>query len=74
MVKTIYPSPSQFKETKNNHKSTVLTISTNFVFSIIPKYPDLRGHGLALVFISTKEMRNLHEHYRYSNFTSSLTI
>ena len=55
MVKTIYPSPSQFKETKNNHKSTVLTISTNFVFSIIPKYPDLRGHGLALVFISPKK-------------------
>ena len=67
MVKTIYPSPSQFNETKNNHKSTVLTFSTNFVFSIIPKYPDLRGHGLAFVLISTKEMCYSHEHYRYSN-------
>ena len=60
MVKTIYPSPSQFNETKNNHKSTVLTISTNFVFSIIPKYPDLRGHGLAFGF---------HFHQRNAQFT-----
>ncbi|KAM4088282.1 hypothetical protein ACB094_07G059200 [Castanea mollissima] len=54
----IYPSPLQFKQTKNNNKSTVLTFSTNFVFSIVPKYPDLGGHGLAFVLMSTKELND----------------
>ncbi|KAM3694450.1 hypothetical protein ACJW31_07G058800 [Castanea mollissima] len=54
----IYPTPLQFKQTKNNNKSTVLTFSTNFVFSIVPKYPDLGGHGLAFVLMSTKELND----------------
>uniref|UniRef100_A0A7N2MD74 Protein kinase domain-containing protein n=1 Tax=Quercus lobata TaxID=97700 RepID=A0A7N2MD74_QUELO len=54
----IYPSPLQFKQTKNNNKSTVLTFSTNFVFSIVPKHPDLGGHGLAFVLMSTKELND----------------
>ncbi|XP_075674842.1 uncharacterized protein LOC142644038 [Castanea sativa] len=53
-----YPSPLQFKQTKNNNKSTVLTFSTNFVFSIVPKYPDLGGHGPAFVLMSTKELND----------------
>ncbi|KAA8545571.1 hypothetical protein F0562_020355 [Nyssa sinensis] len=54
----LYPSPLQFKESELNKKknrSFVVTFSTNFVFSINPKYPDLGGHGLAFVLFSTKE-------------------
>ncbi|KAG2409918.1 hypothetical protein LR48_Vigan01g086300 [Vigna angularis] len=48
-----YPSPLPFKSSKN--KSIVSTFSTTFVFSIVPKYPDLGGHGFAFVLISTNE-------------------
>ncbi|KAK7363176.1 hypothetical protein VNO77_05307 [Canavalia gladiata] len=48
-----YPSPLPFKSSKN--KSIVATFSTTFVFSIVPKYPDLGGHGFAFVLISTNE-------------------
>lgn len=48
-----YPYPLPFKSSQN--KSRVATFSTIFVFSIVAKYPDLGGHGLAFVLISTKE-------------------
>ncbi|MED6147888.1 hypothetical protein PIB30_048067 [Stylosanthes scabra] len=48
-----YPSPLPFKSSRN--KSFIASFSTSFVFSIIPKYPELGGHGLAFVLISTKE-------------------
>uniref|UniRef100_A0A5B7AI29 non-specific serine/threonine protein kinase n=1 Tax=Davidia involucrata TaxID=16924 RepID=A0A5B7AI29_DAVIN len=56
----LYPSPLQFKENELNNKkkknrSSVVTFSTNFVFSINPKYPDLGGHCLAFVLLSTKK-------------------
>ncbi|KAL7235911.1 hypothetical protein ACSBR1_019236 [Camellia fascicularis] len=54
----LYPSPLRFKESRpndSNNKSSVVTFSTNFVFSINPKYPELGGHGLAFLLFSTKE-------------------
>ena len=48
-----YPSPIHFKRSKD-HRSWVVTFSTNFVFSMAPKYPGLGGHGLAFVLLSTK--------------------
>ncbi|KAK3031519.1 hypothetical protein RJ639_036033 [Escallonia herrerae] len=51
----VYPSPLRFKDTKLNNKSSVVTFSTNFVFSIQPQYPQLGGHGLAFALLSTKE-------------------
>ena len=53
-----YPSPLQFKKNNANNLSTVVTFSTNFVLSIISKYPDLGGHGLAFILTSTKEPKD----------------
>ncbi|KAH9686261.1 L-type lectin-domain containing receptor kinase SIT2 [Citrus sinensis] len=57
----IYPSPLRFKQlskyniNNNTISHTALTFSTNFVFSIVPKYPQLGGHGLAFVLMSRKQ-------------------
>lgn len=53
----LYPSPLQFKQRQSNKsdsRSSVATFSTNFVFSN-PKYPDIGGHGLAFVLLSTNQ-------------------
>ncbi|KAH9752244.1 L-type lectin-domain containing receptor kinase SIT2 [Citrus sinensis] len=56
-----YPSPLRFKQlskyniNNNTISHTALTFSTNFVFSIVPKYPQLGGHGLAFVLMSRKQ-------------------
>ena len=66
-----YPSPLPFKSGKN--KFIVATFSTSFVFSIIPKYPDLGGHGLAFVLISTREPKGclLNQYLGLPNETSN---
>lgn len=53
-----YPSPLQFKNCRvSKNKSDVVSFSTNFVFFIVPRYPDLGGHGLAFVLASTNEIK-----------------
>ena len=52
-----YPSPLPFKSSKN--KSIVATFSTTFVFSIVPKYPELGAQGFAFVLISTNKPINI---------------
>ncbi|XP_062088987.1 L-type lectin-domain containing receptor kinase S.4-like [Humulus lupulus] len=49
-----YPTPLQFtKFTPGSHnKSTAVNFSTNFIFSIVPKYPGFGGHGLTFVLSS----------------------
>ncbi|KAK7400282.1 hypothetical protein VNO78_11486 [Psophocarpus tetragonolobus] len=66
-----YPSPLPFKSSKN--KSIVATFSTTFVFSIVPKYPDLGGHGFAFVLISTNEPKGclINQYLGLPNVTSS---
>ncbi|KAJ4716929.1 Lectin receptor kinase [Melia azedarach] len=57
----LYPTPFRFKThqfVNNTNKSVVMNFSTNFVFSILPKYPDLGGQGLAFVLMSTKWPKN----------------
>ncbi|PIA58113.1 hypothetical protein AQUCO_00500212v1 [Aquilegia coerulea] len=56
MGHSFYPSLLRFKQ--NDTEGHVTSFSTTFVFSITPKYPDLGGHGLAFVLISTKEPRD----------------
>ncbi|XP_058209135.1 L-type lectin-domain containing receptor kinase IV.1-like [Rhododendron vialii] len=41
-----YPTPFLFKPSPN---STASSFSTSFIFSIIPEYPTLSGHGIAFV-------------------------
>ncbi|XVF67156.1 hypothetical protein PTKIN_Ptkin10aG0098100 [Pterospermum kingtungense] len=50
-----YPSPLRFKKINANNRTEAVTFSTNFVFSITPKYPDIGGHGLAFVLMPTKK-------------------
>ncbi|RYR64423.1 hypothetical protein Ahy_A03g010530 isoform A [Arachis hypogaea] len=66
-----YPSPLPFKSSRN--KSFVATFSTSFVFSIIPKYPELGGHGLAFVLISTRAPKGclLNQYLGLPNETSN---
>ncbi|KAF7803689.1 L-type lectin-domain containing receptor kinase S.4-like [Senna tora] len=68
-----YPSPLPFKKSIQN-KSEVVTFSTTFVFSIVPKYPDLGGHGLAFVLISTKDPKGclVNQYMGLPNETSCL--
>ncbi|KAF3435180.1 hypothetical protein FNV43_RR22267 [Rhamnella rubrinervis] len=54
----LYPFPLQFKNQTpfaNNESAFVSSFSTIFVFSIVPKYPELDGHGLAFVLFSSKD-------------------
>ncbi|GAY63823.1 hypothetical protein CUMW_228790 [Citrus unshiu] len=51
----LYPNPLRFK---TSNKSVAIDFRTNFVFSILPKYPDLGGQGLAFIIISTNRPEN----------------
>ncbi|XP_038702331.1 L-type lectin-domain containing receptor kinase IV.1-like [Tripterygium wilfordii] len=48
-----YPNPVAFKNSTNG---TVLSFSTTFVFAIIPRYPNLGGHGIAFVIAPTRDL------------------
>ncbi|KHN39200.1 L-type lectin-domain containing receptor kinase S.4 [Glycine soja] len=67
-----YPSPLPFKSSKN--KSIVATFSTTFVFSIVPKYPELGAQGFAFVLISTNKPKGclMNQYLGLPNVTSSL--
>ncbi|MFS7961344.1 putative protein kinase RLK-Pelle-L-LEC family [Helianthus anomalus] len=47
----LYPHPIRFK---TPHTNTTLSFSTAFVFSIVPRYRKLGGHGLAFTISPTK--------------------
>lgn len=67
-----YPSPLPFKSSKN--KSIVATFSTTFVFSIVPKYPELGAQGFAFVLISTNEPKGclVNQYLGLPNVTTNL--
>uniref|UniRef100_A0A803NVB3 non-specific serine/threonine protein kinase n=1 Tax=Cannabis sativa TaxID=3483 RepID=A0A803NVB3_CANSA len=54
-----YPTPLQFTKFTpgSSNKSVALSFSTNFVFSIVPKYPGFGGHGLTFVLSSKYPMK-----------------
>lgn len=68
----LYPSPIQFKKINANNETEAVSFSTNFVFSIIPKYPDIGGHGLAFVLMPTKypRMSTVNQYLGLPNDTS----
>lgn len=71
-----YPSALQFMPNQNKgNKSSVVTFSTNFVFSINPKYPEIGGHGLTFVLLSTKQPQEcrLNQYLGLPNDTSMET-
>ncbi|KAK8529729.1 hypothetical protein V6N12_060502 [Hibiscus sabdariffa] len=69
-----YPSPVQFKRSNpdSNGTAAAVAFSTNFVFSITSKYPDIGGHGLAFVLMSTKKPKTsvANQYLGLSNDTS----
>ncbi|XP_024933306.3 L-type lectin-domain containing receptor kinase SIT2-like [Ziziphus jujuba] len=72
-----YPFPLQFRNhrlfdnIKSASSAVVSSFSTNFVFSIVPKYPELGGHGLAFVLFSSKDPENClpNQYLGLPNFT-----
>ncbi|MBA0637864.1 hypothetical protein Godav_024948 [Gossypium davidsonii] len=60
---SFYPSPIRFKKSNPNRTEAAVTFSTNFVFSISPKYPEIGGHGLAFVLMSTEKLKSLPNQY-----------
>ncbi|KAM7470434.1 hypothetical protein LguiA_008617 [Lonicera macranthoides] len=72
----LYPFPLRFKENKPNNKSSAVTFSTNFVFSINPKYSELGGHGLAFVLLSTKQPKGClpNQYLGLPNYTTSSDV
>ncbi|GMN59227.1 hypothetical protein TIFTF001_028329 [Ficus carica] len=54
-----FPTPFRFKNlAARNNISDVVTFSTNFVFSIHPKYPGLGGHGLTFLLTSALNLKD----------------
>ncbi|KAJ4715236.1 Lectin-receptor kinase [Melia azedarach] len=49
-----YPFPIKF----NTSSSQSLSFSTSFVFSIVPQYPNLGGHGMAFVISPSMDFSN----------------
>ncbi|TYI37330.1 hypothetical protein ES332_A03G204500v1 [Gossypium tomentosum] len=60
---SFYPSPIRFKNSNPNRTEAAVTFSTNFVFSISPKYPEIGGHGLAFVLMPTEKLKSLPNQY-----------
>ncbi|PON81137.1 Serine/threonine protein kinase [Trema orientale] len=54
-----YPTPLEFKKViPGSNKPVAVNFSTNFVFSILPKYPGLGGHGLTFVLASKYPLKD----------------
>ncbi|KAK9123909.1 hypothetical protein Sjap_013511 [Stephania japonica] len=49
-----HSTPLQFKNSTNG---SALSFSTNFVFSIVPEYAELGGHGMAFVISPTTDLQ-----------------
>ncbi|PQQ11140.1 L-type lectin-domain containing receptor kinase S.4 [Prunus yedoensis var. nudiflora] len=60
MGHAFYTSPIQFKN-KTNGKA--FSFSTSFVFTIVPEYPKLGGHGLAFTIAPSKDLKALPSQY-----------
>lgn len=54
MGHAFYTSPFQFKNSTNGK---AFSFSTSFVFTIVPEYPKLGGHGLAFTIATTKDLQ-----------------
>ncbi|XP_068651520.1 L-type lectin-domain containing receptor kinase SIT1-like [Aristolochia californica] len=67
-----YPSPLQFKD-NSTRTADVFSFSTNFVFSLSPKYPNLGGHGLAFLFSSSTDLKGalINQYLGLPNTTSN---
>ncbi|XP_020591049.1 L-type lectin-domain containing receptor kinase IV.2-like [Phalaenopsis equestris] len=53
MGHAFYPYPLPFK---NASSAAALSFSTSFVFAIVPRYPDLTGHGIAFVLSASSDL------------------
>ncbi|KAL0915113.1 hypothetical protein M5K25_015512 [Dendrobium thyrsiflorum] len=53
MGHAFFPYPLPFK---NSSSGAALSFSTSFVFSIVPTYPDLTGHGIAFVLSASSDL------------------
>ncbi|CAL4936795.1 unnamed protein product [Urochloa decumbens] len=42
-----YPAPLRFKPDNASTGGAAVSFSTNFVFAIVPRYPEAHGHGIA---------------------------
>eukprot|EP00249_Psilotum_nudum_P024818 c29299_g2_i1 orf=339-2357(+) len=52
--RALYHAPVQLKDSTTN---ATFSFSTTFVFSIIPKYPNLGGHGMAFIMTPSRDSR-----------------
>lgn len=75
----LYPFPLKFKNQTpfaNKKSAFVSSFSTNFVFSIVPKNPELGGHGLAFVLFSSKDPKSClpNQYLGLPNYTSNADV
>ncbi|KAK9168353.1 hypothetical protein Syun_000493 [Stephania yunnanensis] len=63
-----HSSPLQFKTSAN---ASALSFSTNFVFSIVPEYAELGGHGMAFVISPTTEIQGAYPRQYLGLFNTS---
>lgn len=57
-----YSSPFQFKSS-DGPNATVCSFSTSFVFSMVPEYHNLGGHGLAFAISASKDFAAMPSQY-----------
>ncbi|KAJ7968154.1 Lectin-receptor kinase [Quillaja saponaria] len=55
-----HPSPLQFTEKSHKNNFSIATLSTNFVFSIIPKYPDI---GVEFDIAQNLELEDINDNH-----------
>ncbi|KAM1037987.1 hypothetical protein ACFX13_033461 [Malus domestica] len=60
MGHAFYTSPIQFK---NSTVGKAFSFSTSFVFTIVPEYPKLGGHGMAFTIAPSKDLNSLPSQY-----------
>ncbi|KAM1648441.1 hypothetical protein ACFX1Q_010458 [Malus domestica] len=60
MGHAFYTSPIQFKNLSNGK---AFSFSTSFVFTIVPEYPKLGGHGMAFTIAPSKDLNSLPSQY-----------
>ncbi|KAK9158852.1 hypothetical protein Scep_005426 [Stephania cephalantha] len=63
-----HSTPLQFKTSAN---ASALSFSTNFVFSIVPEYAELGGHGMAFVISPTPELQGAYPRQYLGLFNTS---
>ncbi|KAE8727688.1 L-type lectin-domain containing receptor kinase IV.1 [Hibiscus syriacus] len=55
--RAFFPIPINFNTSSPSNDTGSFTFSTSFVFSIVPEFPDLGGHGITFIITPSMELK-----------------